>query len=98
MFLTGNGKLNCKAILHVVGPGWGHDQNDLNLEYKECKVLGKLIQDIFLKADEFSYKSISIPAISSGKFKFPKQLCAKIFFESIKKYLLEQNEDKAKGI
>jgi len=39
-------------------------------------------------ADELDppVSSISFPAISSGIFGFPKELCASVFFETIKLY------------
>ena len=38
------------------------------------------------KADELECKSVSIPAISSGYFGFPKPLCARVFFEALKNF------------
>jgi putative ATPase len=37
-------------------------------------------------ADELKCKSISMPAISTGIFRFPKERAAGIIFESIKNY------------
>jgi O-acetyl-ADP-ribose deacetylase (regulator of RNase III) len=39
-------------------------------------------------ASERNFRSISIPAISSGIFGFPKDRCAKILVDEAKKYLL----------
>ena len=40
-----------------------------------------------IKADELGCKSVSIPAISSGIFGFPKPLCAKVFYLVLKKFV-----------
>ncbi len=40
-------------------------------------------------AEELDCKSVSIPAISSGIFGFPKPLCAKTFFYAIERYCEE---------
>ena len=54
------GNLLCKALIHAVGPKWqgGHLQED--------SLLYKIFSNI-LKAGE-GYKSVCIPAISSGIF------------------------------
>ena len=41
----------------------------------------------FSKAEDSKFSSISIPAISSGIFGFPKNLCASILFEEAIKYV-----------
>jgi len=70
------GNLKCRYVIHAVGPIY-HD--------------GKQGEDIFLtmairgcldKANELKLESISIPAISTGIFKFPKPLCAEIMFNT----------------
>jgi O-acetyl-ADP-ribose deacetylase (regulator of RNase III) len=49
-----------------------------------------------MKANELECKSISIPAISSGIFGFPKPLCAKTFFKAIEDFWIKMNEDEEK--
>lgn len=68
--MTTSGKLPCKAIIHTVGPKMGEGDEDFKLS--------KSIYSSLSLASDNSYKSISIPAISSGIFGFPKDKCAKI--------------------
>ena len=74
------GNLHCKALIHAVGPKWqgGHSQED-SLLYKVCTNI--------LKAAE-GYKSVCIPAISSGIFNFPLEKCAMIITKAITDYYL----------
>ena len=79
--ITTAGKLPCKAVIHAVGPRMG--------EGNETFKLRKAIQNCLLLASQKNFKSISIPAISSGIFGFPKRSCAKILLEESKKFLKE---------
>ncbi|HEU5119546.1 MAG TPA: macro domain-containing protein [Candidatus Nitrosocosmicus sp.] len=67
---TSGGALPCKAIIHTVGPrmGEGNEDEKLSKAIHSCLELGL----------EKGFKSISIPAISSGIFGFPKDRCARI--------------------
>lgn len=81
--ITTSGELPCQAIIHTVGPKMGEGNEDIKLS--------KSIHSSLSLASENSYKSISIPAISSGIFGFPKDRCANILLdESIK--FLENNK------
>jgi O-acetyl-ADP-ribose deacetylase (regulator of RNase III) len=51
-----------------------------NEEYK----LRKAVRSSLLLASEKGFRSISMPAISSGIFGFPKEMCAKILVEDLK--------------
>ena len=42
-------------------------------------------------AEKLKCESVSIPAISSGIFGFPKPLCAKTFFDAIELYCKESD-------
>lgn len=71
--MTTAGKLACKAVIHVVGPRNG--------EAKENEKLGLAINNALILAQQNGFKSISVPAISTGIFGFPKDKCAKILVE-----------------
>jgi len=69
--------LPCKAVIHAVGPKIG--------EGKEDQKLRSSMKNALILAQANGFKSISIPAISSGIFGFPKDRCAKILVnESIR--------------
>lgn len=70
--VTGAGHLPSKFVIHAVGPVWqGGGQN-------EDQLLRLAVWNSLLKAHELQLTSMSIPAISSGIFGFPKERCAKI--------------------
>ncbi|EAR83100.4 appr-1-P processing enzyme family protein (macronuclear) [Tetrahymena thermophila SB210] len=78
---TEAGQLPCKKVIHTVGPIW--EDGDSN----EKEELAKCMETILREAKFYKLKSISIPAISSGIFGFPKYLCAKILLEETQKLL-----------
>jgi len=75
------GKLPCKFVLHAVGPMW-HGGNA-----GEEVLLGMTVVSCLTLAEELKCTSISLPAISSGIFGFPKERCATIMFELVQTYL-----------
>jgi O-acetyl-ADP-ribose deacetylase (regulator of RNase III) len=79
--ITVPGRLPCKAVIHVVGPRMGEGDEDTKLR-KAVKAGLKL-------ASERKFKSISMPAISSGIFGFPKDKCAEILIEEASKFLMD---------
>ncbi len=83
--LTGAGKLKAKYIIHAVGPRWG--------EGDEEKKLKSAVKNSLLKANELKAKSISIPAISTGIFGFPKESGAEVILSTIKEFIDENIEN-----
>ena len=81
--ITTSGKLPCEAIIHTVGPKMGEGNEDFKLS--------KSIHSFLSLASDNSYKSISIPAISSGIFGFPKDRCANILLDESIKFLQTNN-------
>lgn len=77
--LTTSGKLPCSAVIHAVGPKMGQGNEDNKLR--------KAIQSCLSLAADKGFKSISMPAISSGIFGFPKDRCARILLEESKNFL-----------
>ena len=51
----------------------------------------RAVQTTLALAAEKGFKSISMPAISSGIFGFPKDKCAKILVEESKRFLEQNN-------
>ena len=78
---TLGGALPAKYVIHAVGPVWGDGD-----EYNK---LADAITGSLRVADELKCSSISMPAISTGIFGFPKDRAAGIIFKSIEKYLSE---------
>jgi len=56
--------------------------------------LGFAVRNCFIEADKLKFTSISLPAISSGIFGFPKDKVAKIMFQTA----LEYSKKKSKHI
>jgi O-acetyl-ADP-ribose deacetylase (regulator of RNase III) len=78
---SNSGYLQCKHIIHVVGPNY----KEIKSEYDSKQLLEKTINNIIFEAEvNLKVNSIAIPAIScGGTYKFPKNICAKIFFNTI---------------
>ncbi len=71
-----HGQLQCKYIIHTVGPVWYEHSQKENVKLMASCIVNTLEMAKYLKV-----KKVSIPAISSGIFGFPKDLCAKIMIE-----------------
>ena len=69
------GSLPCKAIVHAVGPRWRGGRSD------EEALLVKAVRESLKAAKE--YKSIGFPAISSGIFGMPIDVCAQSMMKGI---------------
>lgn len=78
------GRLACKKIVHVVGPKWDFNAKILVDDHQETKQerLLKFAVTNSLK-EAMKYRSIAIPAISSGVFGFPRDLCAKVILDAV---------------
>jgi len=82
----GNGsKLLCKHVIHTVGPVWQGGKQ------KEDVLLEKAIFSALAEADAIGAESISMPAISSGIYGFPKKKCAEILIDGVLKYAYERD-------
>ncbi|NXS80180.1 PAR14 polymerase, partial [Erpornis zantholeuca] len=68
--------LACSVVLHAVVPMWS--QKDTSL-----KVLGDIITKCLEIAEELSFKSITFPAIGTGKLEFPRSVVAKLLFDKV---------------
>jgi O-acetyl-ADP-ribose deacetylase (regulator of RNase III) len=77
--ITGAGKLRAKFVIHAVGPRMGEGGEDNKLK--------NAISNSLKLASKKGLKSISLPAISSGIFGFPKDRCAEILVKEALNYI-----------
>ncbi len=87
--LTGAGSLKAKYVIHAVGPRWGEGDEDIKLE--------SAVKSALEIVKKNSIKSVSLPAISTGIFGFPKERGARIILKSIKEFI-ESNGDSVRNI
>lgn len=88
--VTGAGSLAAGYVIHAVGP-LGHDpEGDQKLQSAVDKALAA--------ATELQIGSISLPAISSGIFGFPKDRCAEILVSTARQYLLDHSESSLRQV
>lgn len=88
--ITGAGKLPCKYVIHAVGPRMGEGDEDNKLR--------NAVLNSFRLASEKGLKSISLPALSSGIFGFPKDRCAEILVREALHYIKETPKSSLKLI
>ncbi|MEW6116164.1 MAG: macro domain-containing protein [Nitrospirota bacterium] len=79
--ITTAGKLPAKFVIHTVGPRMGEGDEDNKLK--------NAVRSSLALASEKGLRSISMPAVSSGIFGFPKDRCAAILVEESKRFLEE---------
>jgi O-acetyl-ADP-ribose deacetylase len=79
--ITSGGMLKAKYVIHTVGPIWhGGDSN-------EETTLSNAYRNSLKLAVEKEIKTIAFPSISTGVYGFPKELAAKIAFDTVKESL-----------
>lgn len=83
--ITYGHNLKAKFVIHTVGPimGEGNEENKLR----------KAVTSVLTLAESYNLTSISIPAISSGVFGFPKEKCAEILLKTSVEFLKRDDID-----
>lgn len=77
---TTAGNLPAKYIIHTVGPIWN------NYEEKCSKLLANCYKNSLKLAESLDVKTIVFPNISTGVYRFPKELAAKIAIEEVSNF------------
>ena len=78
--VTTGGDLNCKILLHAVGPVGGKSGG------RERALLEKTVQSALDSAEMFELESIAMPCISSGVFGVPVTVCSEAIVTAIKRF------------
>nr|XP_045003526.1 protein mono-ADP-ribosyltransferase PARP9 isoform X2 [Jaculus jaculus] len=81
--VTKAGALPCNVIIHAVGPQWVIMGRQRSIELLRLAI--KNVLDC-VNYKHKGIKTIAIPALSSGIFQFPLDLCTKIILETICAY------------
>ncbi|XP_022625617.1 poly [ADP-ribose] polymerase 14-like [Seriola dumerili] len=80
VMVTTGGKLNCKTLLHAVGPAAGRAGG------RERFLLEKTVQSALNMAEIMELKSIAMPCISSGVFGVPLTVCSEAIVTAVKRF------------
>lgn len=82
---TGAGSLPCKYVVHAVGPRYHSTNKDTAVRKLKQAVRESLKQAVFNRCS-----SIAVPAISSGIFGFPLDLCSETIAQELHAYVKDQ--------
>ncbi len=74
--VTTAGRLPFKCVIHAIGPRWGEGDEEAKL----ARALG----DAFACARERGWNSVSFPAVSSGIFAVPPDICARAYRAAVR--------------
>lgn len=83
--ITKGYQLPAKYVIHTVGPVWYGGNN------KETELLANCYKNSLKLALENNVKSIAFPNISTGVYRFPKDMAAEIAIRTVTEFL-EQNK------
>jgi O-acetyl-ADP-ribose deacetylase (regulator of RNase III) len=77
--VTGAGTLPCKEIIHAVGPQWVTMDRERSIE----KLQTAITNILNYVCGNMHIKTVAIPAVSSGIYQFPLNLCTQTILETI---------------
>ena len=76
--VTTAGQLPYKGVIHAVGPHMGDGNEQVKIE--------KTVINCLRRVESRGWKSVAIPAISTGLFCVPKEVCAEAFKNEVPAY------------
>lgn len=78
--VTTAGNLPAKYVIHTVGPVWNGDQEKCSALLADC------YKNSLILAESLGINTIAFPNISTGVYRFPKQLAGKIAVDEVKNF------------
>lgn len=75
--ITSGGNLLTKKVIHTVGPTWNNGKSE------EKEKLANSYRSSLLLAENNNLRTIAFPNISTGIYRFPKQLAAEIAIKTV---------------
>lgn len=88
--VTTAGELPHRGVIHAVGPRQG--------EGDEEEKLARAVASALLRAHERGWRSVSLPAISSGVFSVPHEVCARAYVAGVRRHLEEHPDSSLEEI
>ncbi|MDH5034678.1 MULTISPECIES: O-acetyl-ADP-ribose deacetylase [Chryseobacterium] len=77
--VTTAGNLPARYVIHTVGPVWnGHEE--------ESRLLADCYHNSLKLAESLGVKTIAFPNISTGVYRFPKELAGKIAVDAVRNF------------
>ncbi|MEM2674628.1 MAG: macro domain-containing protein, partial [Candidatus Hadarchaeales archaeon] len=67
--VTGAGRLKAKYVIHAVGPIYGEEGEEK---------LAEAVRNSLQAADRLGLRTLALPAISTGVYGYPMEICAKV--------------------
>lgn len=81
--ITPAGKLPCRFVIHSVGPVWNEGKKG------EAEKLRSCYWNSLQLAVENGCRTIAFPGISTGVYRYPKDLAAEIAVKTVQEFLLK---------
>lgn len=85
---SGAGRLTAQFVFHAVGPVWRGGQA------QEAELLASAYRTCLELAVEHQCASIAFPAISTGVYRYPKDLAAELALGTIRDFLFSRQQPK----
>jgi O-acetyl-ADP-ribose deacetylase len=82
--VTGAGNLNARYILHAVGPRFQEEESEEKLR--------ATMQNTLRKAEEQKLQKIAFPAMGTGFYGIPLEVCARITLGAVREFLGNASE------
>lgn len=79
--ITSAGNLPARYVIHAVGPVWQGGESD------EEELLTRAYRKSLALARQYDLRSVSFPNISTGVYRFPRELAAGIAIREVKEFL-----------